>query len=113
MTIEPGRLHGWGQDAPRAGPGTSPATSVREQACGEAQDRLLRDLPARAAPPVSTQVLHGGPGGNARQHRRCRRRPASQGHQPSQALCHRETARLQMTVGAGSAGACRRYAQDP
>jgi nucleotide-binding universal stress UspA family protein len=63
------RLRGWelvvatacGQDAPRAGPGTSPATSVREQACREAQARLLRDLPARAAPPVSTRVLHGDP----------------------------------------------------
>lgn len=64
------RLRGWElvvvtacrQDGPRTGPGISPATATaREQACRQTQARLLRGLPARAIPSVSTRVLHGDP----------------------------------------------------
>ena len=64
------RLRGWGlvvvtacrQDVPQTGAAPSPAAAAgREQACQQMQARLLRDLPAGAAPPVSTRVLHGDP----------------------------------------------------
>ncbi|HEU5417691.1 MAG TPA: universal stress protein [Streptosporangiaceae bacterium] len=62
------RLRGWelvvvtacAQGARPAGPGTDPAAAC-EQDCDEMQARMLRGLPAGAAPPVSTRVLHGDP----------------------------------------------------
>jgi len=50
-----------GRDMPGI-PGTAPPTpAAAEKACRDIQAQLLQALPAEAAPPVTTQVLHGDP----------------------------------------------------